>query len=207
MSDYGSITRQIQQLQSSDEAQRDAATQTIYDRYCCQLLQIAGTKLYSGVRRRADEHDVVQDAFASFCQRQQRGDFTLDSRSDLMRLLITITVRKARNVNQHHQAQQRDHRQERAEVCVNAEGSLTSWLLQQMDSSQPTPLEAAILREEFSRHLEMLRDDVRRAVVLCWIEGCTQEEAAGRLNCSLRSVARRLQLARDTWGRQGNDFS
>ncbi len=45
--------------------------------------------------------------FKSFCLRQQRGEFDLASRDELWRLLVTITIRKARNAAK---AQRRDKR-------------------------------------------------------------------------------------------------
>lgn len=199
MRDSGSITRHIDQLRSSNAAERNAAAEAIWRRYSDQLLRVAAANLFDGVRVREDEHDVVQDAFASFCQRQQRGDYQLDGRNDLLRLLVTITARKACNINHRHQAQGRNYRQEQHAAAPD-ESEMTS-VLEQIDTTQPSPQMVAIFREEFARHLAMLADDVRSAVVLCWFEGYTREQAARRLDSSVRSVARCLEIARDIWCR------
>ena len=52
----------------------------------------------------------------------------------------------------------------------------------------------------------MLRDETLREVARLKMEGYTSEEVAERLGCSLRSVARKLELIRRTWhaGRGSN---
>jgi RNA polymerase sigma factor (sigma-70 family) len=189
-------------LQSLDPAERDAAAQAIWQRYSDQLLRVAAATLFDGVRAREDEQDVVQDAFASFCQRQQRGDYQLDGRNGLLSLLVTITARKACNINHHHQAQGRDYRQEQRVHAAEPSDSVSSWLLEQIDSAQASPQMAAIFREEFTRHLAMLSDEVRRAVVLCWVEGQTRKQAAQEMKSSVRTIARCLEIARETWRRR-----
>ena len=51
--------------------------------------------------------------FKSFCMRQQRGEFDLAGRDELWRLLVTITLRKARNAAKAERREKRDVRRER----------------------------------------------------------------------------------------------
>src|SRR5262249_56534136 len=85
----------IDQLRSEDAGTRNDAARQIWHRFFPQLLTLACKHLDPRVRRREDEEDVLQDMYHSFCQRLQRGAFTLGSRTDLSRLLVTMTVRKA----------------------------------------------------------------------------------------------------------------
>ena len=50
-----------------------------------------------------------------------------------------------------------------------------------------------------ARRLLGLRDDSLRAVAALRMEGCTNEEVAQRLGCSLRTVARKVELIRRSW--------
>src|SRR5262249_26616266 len=103
-----SVTGLIQLLRSDDKSVRDMAARLIWQRYFPDLLDLARKNLDRRVRRRADEEDVVQSMFRSFCARQKRGDFELAGRDDLWRLLVTITIRKARNTTKAHRRERRD---------------------------------------------------------------------------------------------------
>lgn len=60
-------------------------------------------------------------------------------------------------------------------------------------AEQPDDLEAW---SAFHTHVDALPDDEREVVNLVWYEGLTQEEAAGVLGISLRTLKRRWQSAR-----------
>jgi hypothetical protein len=47
--------------------------------------------------------------------------------------------------------------------------------------------------------LGLLRDDSLRQVAQMRMEGYTNEEVASRLRCSLRTVARKIEIIRRTW--------
>ena len=72
------------------------AARLIWLRYFRDLLELARSNLDRRIRRREDEEDVVQSMYKSFCLRQQRGEFDLAGRDALWKLLVTITLRKAR---------------------------------------------------------------------------------------------------------------
>src|SRR5262249_23691888 len=97
-----SVTRLIHLLRADDKAVRDMAASLIWQRYFRDLLDLARKNLDKQVRRRADEEDVLQSMFQSFCARQVRGEFDLADRDELWRLLVTITLRKARNAARNH---------------------------------------------------------------------------------------------------------
>src|SRR5271157_4853009 len=103
MNRNGSVTRLIRDLRDGDQASREAAARRIWERYFTALLGLARKHLDDQVRRREDEEDVLQSMYKSFCLRQQRGDFDLAGRDELWKLLVTITICKARNAaNRHH---------------------------------------------------------------------------------------------------------
>jgi DNA-binding CsgD family transcriptional regulator len=57
--------------------------------------------------------------------------------------------------------------------------------------------------EECRRLLARLGDDTLRQVARLRMEGYTNEEVAGRLGCSLRGVARKVERIRRTWLGEG----
>lgn len=169
------------------------ASQRIWERYCHQLIDLARKKLGQAGRRVADEEDVALSAFNSFCQGAAAGRFPrLDDRHDLWRLLVTITARKAMR-------QIRDaHRQKRGGAAVRGESALHAGIGQVL-GREPTPELAAQMAEQTQHLFDLLDDDPLRLVALLKLEGYTNEEIARSMDCSLRTVKRRLANIRRQW--------
>jgi RNA polymerase sigma factor (sigma-70 family) len=195
-----SVTRLIQLLRADDKTVRDMAASLIWQRYFRDLLELARKNLDKRVRIRADEEDVVQSMFQSFCARQGRGEFDLADRDELWRLLVTITLRKARNAARDHHRDRRDiAREQTLKVAADDDHSCPDWALEQMDALTPSPSEAAVLNEALERRLESLADSEQRQIALWRLEGYTNREIADRLDCTERSVERKLERIRSKW--------
>jgi RNA polymerase sigma factor (sigma-70 family) len=194
----GSVTRLIQLLRSDDAAERDLAARLIWTRYFRDLLELARHNLNKRIRRREDEEDVLQSMYKSFCLRQQRGEFDLASRDALWKLLVTITLRKARNAAKKQMREKRDVGREQT-ISGQDDGESGQWVLEQMDSSGPSPTEAALLNEALERRLEALDDAQLTEIALWRLEGYTNREIADRLDCTERSVERRMERIRSRW--------
>ena len=194
----GSVTRLIQLLRSDDSVERDLAAQLIWRRYFRDLLELARNNLNKRIRRREDEEDVLQSMYKSFCLRQQRGEFDLAGRDALWKLLVTITLRKARNTAK-KQGREMRHVAREQTVTDGDESSSAGWVLEQMDAAGPSPAEAAALNEVLEQRLEMLGDPELRQIALWRLEGYSNREIAGKLDCTERSVERRLERIRSKW--------
>jgi RNA polymerase sigma factor (sigma-70 family) len=194
----GSVTRLIQLLRSEDSAERDLAARLIWRRYFRDLLELARNNLNRRIRRREDEEDVLQSMYKSFCLRQQRGEFDLAGRDALWKLLVTITLRKARNAAKKQAREKRDVAREQT-ISDRDESESPHWALEQMDAAGPSPAEAALLNEALERRLEALADPELRQIALWRLEGYTNREIADRLDCTERSVERRLERIRSKW--------
>jgi RNA polymerase sigma factor (sigma-70 family) len=197
MSSPGSITLLTAQLRSSDPIIRNAAAEQIWQRHFPNLLALVCQHLDERVRRREDEQDILQTMYASFCVRMQRGDFSLGSREDLWLLLVTITLNKTRKAAARQRRHCRDYRREVADAGV-AEDASPNEALAQMEDDAPTPADAAELTEELQRRLTVLPQPLQQ-IALWKFEGYTNEEIAGRLGCTVRTVERKLQLIREQW--------
>jgi DNA-directed RNA polymerase specialized sigma24 family protein len=179
-----SVTQWIGPLKAGDAV----AAENLWRRYFEALVRMARARLRRSVRSAADEEDVALSAFDSFCRGAARGRYPrLDDRDDLWRLLAVITERKAVDQAQREGRLKRggDHVLEPIDADVA--------------SPEPTPEMAAIMVEECRRLLGRLRDDSLRQVAWLRMEGYSNEEVAERLGCSLRTVARKLELIRRTW--------
>jgi RNA polymerase sigma factor (sigma-70 family) len=190
----------IRLLRDEDRAVRDMASSLIWQRYFRDLLDLARKNLDKRVRRRADEEDVLQSMFQSFCARQGRGEFDLADRDELWRLLVTITLRKARNASRDHHRDRRDIARELTlPTSTNDDRSCPDWALELMDASAPSPAEAAVLNEALERRLASLADPQLRQIALARLEGFTNREIADQLDCTERSVERKLERIRSKW--------
>jgi len=198
MESFGSVTRVIQQLRSEDPSVRERAARLIWQRYFPRLLDLARSHLDRRVRRREDEEDVLQSMFASFCRRQDKGEFDLRGRDALWALLVTITLRKAQNVANRHGRAARDYHREQEATPGDLE-ECPDWALGQMEAAGPTPAEAAALSEELERRLLSLADPTLHRIALLRLEGHTTGEIAAALGCVERTVERKLERIRERW--------
>jgi RNA polymerase sigma factor (sigma-70 family) len=199
MAHDGSVTRLIRLLRTGDATERNLAARLIWRRYFRDLLVLARNNLNKRIRRREDEEDVLQSMYKSFCLRQQRGEFDLSGRDALWSLLVTITLRKARNTAKRHMRDRRDIAREQTIGDSDDEGESAQWALEQMDAGGPSPAEAAVLNEALERRLEVLADLELRQIALWRLEGYTNREIADRLDRTERSVERRMERIRSKW--------
>jgi RNA polymerase sigma factor (sigma-70 family) len=201
MGAQGSVTRLIIELRSDEPALREAAARLVWGRYFQELLVLARNHLSARIRCREDEEDVLQSMYKSFCSRQRRGDFDLASRDQLWNLLVQITLRKVRNTANRHRQGKRDVNREHTRLDADrSDRSPSDSILDQIDSGGPTPAEAALLNEALEHRFQRLTDPGLRQIALWKLEGYTNPEIAEHLQCTLRTVERKLERIRGYWG-------
>ena len=197
----GSVTHWLGALEGGDAA----AAQRLWERYFDRLVRLARAKLGAMPRGAADEEDVALSAFHSFCQGAARGRFPrLDDRDNLWRLLVTITARKALDQVRRQARQKRGGgRVLVGSAQAGGEDDTDGAGLDQVVGQEPTPQFAAMVADECRRLLAALGDETLRRVALLRMEGYSDEEIAARVDCSLRTVSRKLALIRKAWLREG----
>jgi DNA-directed RNA polymerase specialized sigma24 family protein len=192
-----SITFFLNRLQEGD---RDAA-QHLWERYYQRLIHLARSKLRDVPRRAADEEDVALSAFDSFCRDAEAGRFPrLQDRNDLWQVLALITTGKARDLVR------TERRAKRGGGTVLDEGALGGTAdsaagspLEQARSKEPSAEDAVELGDLIGCLLTRLEDSTLRAVAIQKLAGRTNPEIATELNCSARTVDRKLNLIRRVW--------
>jgi DNA-directed RNA polymerase specialized sigma24 family protein len=196
MSDDGSVTRWLGQLQAGEQA----AAQQLWERYFRRLVGLARKKLGGSPRRSADGEDVALSAFGSFCRHAEAGRFPqLVDRDSLWRLLVVLTARKAA-----HLLRDEGRRKRGGGVAFAgaAPGDDEASVLGQVLGREPDPAFAAQVAEEYRALLDRLGNSELESVALWRLEGYTIEEIATRLGCVARSVKRKLQLIRSIWEKE-----
>ena len=180
-----SVTTWIGELRQGNTA----AAQQLWERYYARLLDFARGKLRATPRRAADEEDVALSAFHSFCQTAARFP-RLNNRDDLWQILIMLTARKAAHERRRQQAQKRGGDK-------NSPGGEQE--LDGIIGTEPTPEFAAMIAEEFEVLLNRLPDEGLRQLARLRLEDYSNAEIAAQLQCSERTVERRLAVIRAVW--------
>lgn len=198
----GSITHWFGDLRKGD----DAAVAAVYDRYFDRLVAFARTRLQSIPRRTADEEDVALSALNCLATRAADGKCDdMTDRTDLWRLLMTITANKASDERKRQSAQKRGGGNVRGEsVFLNADGESPAGL-GEFAKADPSPESVARLNEQLAELFAGLPDDTLREVARLRLEGHSVEEIAKELTCTKRTVIRKLNRIREKWTQLHND--
>ena len=200
-----SVTQWIDQLKGGDRA----AAQRLWERYYGRLVREARRWLKRApAGPAADEDDVAQGAFASFCRRAEEGRFPrLFDRNDLWQLLVVIAFRNTCNQIKHEMARQppNGHVINASALAAGPdedEGALFADLI----GRGPSPELAAQTAEECRRLLAELGDDELRQVALWKLEGHSNKEIGNKMNGgkgrSTATVGRKLDLIRLRWQKE-----
>src|SRR5205814_1101168 len=74
--------------------------------------------------------------------------------------------------------------------------------VEQVVGDEPTPEFAAQVAEQCQRLLDLLDDQTLRRIAVWKMEGFTNEEIAGQLGCSRRTVSLKLAAIRVIWSKE-----
>jgi DNA-directed RNA polymerase specialized sigma24 family protein len=178
------------------------AVEELWQRFFQELVRVAAVLLRRGNLRVADGEDAALSALHSFCEGAQQGRFPeLDGGANqLWQLLVRITINKALNMLRSERTQKRGGGEVKGESVLGLNGPEgEAWGIEQIVCSQPTPELAAQLDEDCRRLLDALEDDVLRRVAVMKMEGYTNEEIAGVLKVTVRTIERKLRSIRAIW--------
>ena len=194
MSSEDSVTQWISELR--DESPE--AADRIWRHFVNRLLAVARRKIPSANRVGYDEEDAAQSAFHSLCAGLMQGRFedVLD-RNSLWSLLLVITSRKIAVRRRYDSRQRRDAARSVQESVFSAGGADLG--LDGMPSREPSPEFAFEFAETCDELFAGLDADKLRQVGLLKMDGYSDSEVAEKLNCSRRTIQRRLELIRRNW--------
>lgn len=161
-----------------------AAAEELFTRYARQLTHVAEEHLSRRVSARVSGEDVVQSVFRTFFRRCADGQFRFDGDNQLWRLLVRITVLKARARGRHHRAAVRD-------VAAEAPGEGNAWLAETA-AEVPGPLDAAVLVDLIESLLQGL-PPLYGQLLEMRLQGYRRSEIADALGVSRHTVYRALE--------------
>lgn len=180
MDDSAPLTNLIKRVRQGDSA----ATDVLFAAYSQRLSRVAEHHLSRSLSGRVEGEDVVQSVFRTFFRRVAQGEFQIDSRAQVWRLLVKITVQKARMQGRRHTAAKRH-------VGLEQHGDV-DWLLALADHS-PGPDDVAILMDEIEDLLRGL-PALYRQVLEQRLQNSSVVETARQLGISRQTAHRTLNL-------------
>jgi DNA-directed RNA polymerase specialized sigma24 family protein len=182
---------------------REAARQ-LWERLWESFVRLARTQLRKP-RGVADEEDVANSAFDSFCRGAKEGKFAqLEDGGDLWGIMGMLIARKAADLLRREGAAKRGGGRVKDEAALaggdpDAEGSPLDNL-----AGKALPPDLLLeLDEEYRRLLNTLADDQMRAIALLKMDGYKDREIASELGVSVATVRRRVDLIRRKWQQEG----
>ena len=189
----GSVTHVFRKLRAGDHS----AAQKLWDHFLPRMVALARKTLSDGPQKVADADDAVQSAFFNFWQRAQRGIFTGDlHRDNLWNLLAVITVRKAKKQIRRELAGKRGGGEVLGGSAVDDAVDFRSQSFRLDEALGQIPMPIFDLNCE---ELLLKLDEELRALALLRLKGHTNGEIADILDCTQRTVERKLKLIRLRW--------
>ncbi|MBL8891511.1 MAG: hypothetical protein JNL67_16140 [Planctomycetaceae bacterium] len=173
------------------------ATHELWHMYFERMVRVARRKLVGAHRLEGDEEDVALSAFKSFCLGFQIGKFQQQGDPEnLWPLLVTLTLNKAID---HVRRSNRLKRGGGLESDGDDQG-ISTWT--ELVSREPAPELQVAAEDSFQQLLDMLDatgDSSLREILLRSISGESSTEISSHLDCTLRTIQRKLQTIRLIW--------
>ena len=190
----------VQLLARYREGDSQAADQLFY-RYLDRLVGLARQRLSKKLTQRVDPEDVVQSVYRSFFARAREGQYAIERRGDLWRLLSAITVNKVLRQVQHHGQQKRNPNREQPVSADNEGGRPYAELF----AADPSESDAAAVTDELN-HLMRNLNPLQRQMLELRLQGASVADVATTVSRSEHTVRRFLAKARETLEQRLSDI-
>ena len=191
-----SVTAWIDQLADGNT---DAAEE-LWQHISQRLSEFARLRLDAHTRRCYDEHDAANSAFHSLCRGLAEGRIAAENRDSFWGLLAVITSRKIT-------AQRRYlNRQKRGGGMVRGDSGFAGFGvagIDGIDGNHQTPDMVAEASEACSLLVDALPNDMMKRIVLLKFQGVPNPDVARELNCTERTIQRKLEGIRRIWVEAG----
>ena len=190
------VTGWIDQLSEGNER----AAEQLWQHISHRLREFAFEKLDAQTRRRYDEHDAANSAFHSLCRGLADGRIEVADRDAFWGLLAVITSRKISAQRRLRIRQKRDGGAVRGDSGFAEFGKAG---INEVNGNQQPPDVLAEVSESCSQLLDAIPDETMKQIVLLKFKGLKNGEVADYLNCSRRTIERRLERVRRIWVEAG----
>jgi DNA-directed RNA polymerase specialized sigma24 family protein len=197
MTTGGSVTWLLRRLKAGS----DSALRPLVQRYWPLILNRARQRLDPRVCRAAGVEDVAQQTLLDLYRGLREGDWKqLDDRNDLVALLFRLTDCRALNELRHELAVIRGSGRVRDESALGGQDSSGCPVGLDQVAVAPSlpPDQEAAQQETWRRFFDQL-DDGLRPFADMMLEGWPIARMAEAMQCSERTVHRKVALVRGLW--------
>ena len=195
-SSIGSISRAIALLQDQDEA----AAELIWNRYFQRLCAHCEVLIYQRHQKHISPDEVASSAFFALFDGIKKHRFTeVRNRDELWQMLSLIAARKAINRGIAQDRQRRGGGKVRGSSAFDHQSidNVADYLQRELD-----PQEYVELEELSEQLLGALTMDNLKTIAIWRMAGFSNDEMAKKLDCSTRTIERKLNLIREIWLKQ-----
>ncbi len=180
---------------------REQTVSELWNRYFRRMALLARSKLTGAVVSARDEEDIALSAFKSFCIGLEKGRFFLnEDQDDLWPLLVAMTVRKTidymRSENRQKRGGPKQNTDERD--IPQRVSSAVEELLAREPSAELNVIAEDSLHTLF-KALDNCGDPSLARIATFRLEDQSIEQIATQLNCSERTVQRKLKTILAIW--------
>lgn len=188
----------LERFRNGDEE----AAEELFERFANRLIALARSRISGKLARRVDAEDVVQSVYNSFFRRAKAGEYEIQRRGDMWRLLASITIHKVLSQAEHYRQQKRSLDKEQSVHLVTGGPAVRLEVL----ARDPSPSDAAAIVEE----LELVMSQIlplHRQILELRLQGWTIPEISEHVRRSERSVRRALQNVREALEKRLVEFN
>lgn len=190
----GSITAALHALEEMDAE----AAQVLWDRYFERLCAFSEGRIYRRHRRLVSPDEIAADAFMALVYGVQQKKFEkVRNRDELWQMLTLIASRLIIQTHKYHGREKRGGGFKRLSGpnSSSATGrSTVDFLMEEI-----TPDSIVELEELSQRLLQLLPSDQLRQIALRRMAGYSTSEIAAELDCTTRTIERKLAMIRTVW--------
>lgn len=198
----GHISSLLHHIKHDDGVTRATAEQDLVEYYFQQLYALAKRRSNGLDGRAEDAEDAVVSAWASFFQAMENGRLQqLENRTDLWKVLATFTIRKVIRQRDRQNAKKRDSKRTVTDSALSGPGKSDEvhhpGIEGVADAALNHELEVAF-QECVQTFLDQLDEHLLEVVEMS-LSGMSNQEISQRLNCSERTIKRRIAEVRKLW--------
>jgi DNA-directed RNA polymerase specialized sigma24 family protein len=170
----------------------------LWNHYFERVVRLARSRMFALQGSVYDEEDAAISAINSVFRGLQTSRFpNLHDRSNLWRILVLVTKRKLRAQWRRETAQRRGEQA--------AEDPSRDITIEEVICEEPSPDFVAQMMDQTEHLLDQLADETLRRIAILKLDGFTNDEIAIRLQCTSRTIRRKMERIRDRWGISDQD--
>ncbi len=172
-------------------ANRELTESEILQDYIPKLVRLADRNISQKLRQREDADDLQQSVLRTVWRQAQEGKLSIEQSEDFWRLLVAITLNKARKKARFHSAKKRDISRE--QVIAPESPQLAELAVDYRELNADPSQEQGDSLAEVLQKMDGLLDEKCQQVLVGKLSGQKHEEIAQAMAVSTKSVSRYLK--------------